>query len=122
MFFSIDIPIQESGSQTQPTVPASTDQSIPGTSTAGPSTTASNPICSLNARPGSMVRVPELSAAASSSSTVVAPSVLGTTTSSVPVTTARHSSGHSRNSSWDLRLSYSGNGSSKNSQVFQSFF
>ncbi|XP_035891424.1 SH3KBP1-binding protein 1 isoform X1 [Anopheles stephensi] len=93
-----------------------------------------------NARPGSMVRVPELSQGAppgpSSSSgggggggIVVVGSGSGTGGSvgvngaassgagggSGGSTSSRHA-GHSRNSSWDLRVSYSGNGQRGNSQ------
>ncbi|KAL1403016.1 hypothetical protein pipiens_020520, partial [Culex pipiens pipiens] len=56
-----------------------------------------------NPRPGSMVRVPEFSQSSGGSSGSSAGGASG----------SRHA-GHSRNSSWDLRVSYSGNG--RNSQ------
>uniref|UniRef100_A0A8D8B2L7 BTB/POZ domain-containing protein KCTD3 n=1 Tax=Culex pipiens TaxID=7175 RepID=A0A8D8B2L7_CULPI len=52
-----------------------------------------------NPRPGSMVRVPEFSQSSGGSSGSSAGGASG----------SRHA-GHSRNSSWDLRVSYSGNG------------
>ncbi len=81
---------------------SNSSESEPRSSTS--STSSQFSTCSINnvnqqhAKPGSMVRVPELNASASAS--VVAP-------------TTRHS----RNSSWD-RLSYSGNGSSRTAQVY----
>ncbi|XP_055617837.1 BTB/POZ domain-containing protein KCTD3 isoform X2 [Toxorhynchites rutilus septentrionalis] len=71
----------------------------------GPSgASSSGAICntSTNPRPGSMVRVPELSQSSGSS---------GSGTGGAAG--SRHA-GHSRNSSWDLRVSYNGNG--RNSQ------
>lgn len=57
---------------------------------------------SSNPRPGSMVRVPEFSQSSGSSGS-----------SAGGASGSRHA-GHSRNSSWDLRVSYNGNG--RNSQ------
>ncbi|XP_050068659.1 SH3KBP1-binding protein 1 [Anopheles maculipalpis] len=105
------------------------------------SATAPVGLCQINARPGSMVRVPELSQGAapgpsgSSSSgggSAVPGSATGTAaggsvggvngaTSSAGggsgggSNSSRHA-GHSRNSSWDLRVSYSGNSNRGNSQ------
>uniref|UniRef100_A0A023EW48 BTB/POZ domain-containing protein KCTD3 n=1 Tax=Aedes albopictus TaxID=7160 RepID=A0A023EW48_AEDAL len=56
-----------------------------------------------NPRPGSMVRVPEFSQSSGSSGSSTGGGASG----------SRHA-GHSRNSSWDLRVSYNGNG--RNSQ------
>lgn len=55
---------------------------------------------STNPRPGSMVRVPEFSQSSGSSG------------SSVGGASGSRHTGHSRNSSWDLRVSYNGNGRS----------
>ncbi|XP_053682492.1 BTB/POZ domain-containing protein KCTD3 [Sabethes cyaneus] len=70
--------------------------SVAGTSGGGPFHASSNP------RPGSMVRVPEFSQSSGSSGS-----------SAGGASGSRHA-GHSRNSSWDLRVSYNGNG--RNSQ------
>lgn len=56
-----------------------------------------------NARPGSMVRVPEFAQGVSSSSSASGNGPSGSSGSN------RHA-GHSRNSSWDMRVSYNGNG------------
>uniref|UniRef100_A0A182IQ59 BTB/POZ domain-containing protein KCTD3 n=1 Tax=Anopheles atroparvus TaxID=41427 RepID=A0A182IQ59_ANOAO len=64
---------------------------------------------STNPRPGSMVRVPEFSQASSGSSASGSGGGGGAGGGST-----RHA-GHSRNSSWDLRVSYNGNGN-RNSQ------
>ncbi|XP_053657969.1 SH3KBP1-binding protein 1 [Anopheles marshallii] len=87
-------------------------------------------ICQTNPRPGSMVRVPELSQGAPGSSSggssvgngngnggSVGINGAGTAggAGSGASSTSRHA-GHSRNSSWDLRVSYSGNGNRGNSQ------
>ncbi|XP_055524642.1 BTB/POZ domain-containing protein KCTD3 [Wyeomyia smithii] len=82
-------------------VPSTSQPPSAGTSTAvssvgGPFHTSSNP------RPGSMVRVPEFSQSSGSSG------------SSAGGTSGSRHAGHSRNSSWDLRVSYTGNG--RNSQ------
>lgn len=75
-----------------------------------------------SARPGSMVRVPELlsnssgSSSSSSSSTTAANG--GYTSNGSGIVGGRHT-GHSRNSSWDLRLSsFNGNSSTRNPQVY----
>ncbi|XP_052897122.1 SH3KBP1-binding protein 1 [Anopheles moucheti] len=87
-------------------------------------------ICQTNPRPGSMVRVPELSQGAPGSSSGgsgagngngnggsvgITGTVTAGGTGSGASSTSRHA-GHSRNSSWDLRVSYSGNGNRGNSQ------
>lgn len=88
-----NIPIHDGSSN-----PNSGSESEPRSSTS--STSSQFSTCSINnAKPGSMVRVPELN-------------------STVPNNGAP-TSRHSRNSSWD-RLSYSGNGSSRTSQVHKS--
>ncbi|XP_058058486.1 SH3KBP1-binding protein 1 [Anopheles bellator] len=61
----------------------------------------SNANTNSNPRPGSMVRVPELSQGSSSSP--------GSASGTAATNGSRHS-GHSRNSSWDMRVSYNGNG------------
>ncbi|XP_040165411.1 SH3KBP1-binding protein 1 isoform X1 [Anopheles arabiensis] len=96
----------------------------PTGSAAGPGS-----ICQSNPRPGSMVRVPELSQGAPGPSTsgsggnggVGAAGTSGSSggggnggAGSGGSGSSRHA-GHSRNSSWDLRVSYSGNGN-RNSQ------
>lgn len=101
-----DIPIQEFGSA----VPTSAVSADPLASSSA----------AMQARPGSMVRVPEMNAAPlPSTSTAALPAVsvlsattvVSTATTSTASNTARHSTtGHSRNSSWDLRVS-------KNTQV-----
>lgn len=65
-----------------------------------------------NARPGSMVRVPEIA----STSTVASTTTTTSTSSTIsnPTSATRHV-GHSRNSSWDQRSTYT-NGSSRSSQ------
>lgn len=86
-----NIPIHDGSSN-----PNSGSESEPRSSTS--STSSQFSTCSINnAKPGSMVRVPELNS----------------TVHSNGAPTSRHS----RNSSWD-RLSYSGNGSSRTTQVF----
>ncbi|XP_058175449.1 SH3KBP1-binding protein 1 [Anopheles ziemanni] len=65
---------------------------------------------STNPRPGSMVRVPEFSQGSSGSSA----SGSGGGGGAAGGSSSRHA-GHSRNSSWDLRVSYNGNGN-RNSQ------
>uniref|UniRef100_A0A182W2V6 BTB/POZ domain-containing protein KCTD3 n=1 Tax=Anopheles minimus TaxID=112268 RepID=A0A182W2V6_9DIPT len=92
------------------------------------SATAAVGVCQTNPRPGSMVRVPELSQGAPGLSSGGVASgigsggsagITGTGTAvgsgSGGSSTSRHA-GHSRNSSWDLRVSYSGNGNRGNSQ------
>lgn len=94
--------------QTNPNTDATTTTTAIS-STAISSTTSTQPIVSnslLNARPGQMVRVPENSNTSTGSSAVT----------NVVSTSSRHS-GHSRNSSWDQRTTYSSNGSGRNSQV-----
>lgn len=96
---------------TQPSVPLAPsvssnigDTTGGSTSTATPST-SSTPSIALAARPGSMVRVPEMpttSTVTSNCATVATPS-------------SRHSN-HSRNSSWDQRSTYNSNGSGRSSQ------
>ncbi|XP_058813594.1 BTB/POZ domain-containing protein KCTD3 isoform X2 [Topomyia yanbarensis] len=83
----------------QPALSAA-QQPVPGPSAA----TSGGGLChsSSNPRPGSMVRVPEFSQSSGSSGS-----------SAGGASGSRHA-GHSRNSSWDLRVSYSGNG--RNSQ------
>uniref|UniRef100_A0A2M4ADL7 BTB/POZ domain-containing protein KCTD3 n=1 Tax=Anopheles triannulatus TaxID=58253 RepID=A0A2M4ADL7_9DIPT len=86
--------------QAQPPQPGSAPQQQPHSvlSTAGGVTgTGSNP------RPGSMVRVPEFAQGVSSSSSGSGNGPSGSSGSN------RHA-GHSRNSSWDMRVSYNGNG------------
>ncbi|XP_058467436.1 BTB/POZ domain-containing protein KCTD3 [Malaya genurostris] len=80
--------------------PSATQPNVPGPSTANPIGTLCHP--SSNPRPGSMVRVPEFSQSSGSSGS-----------SAGGASGSRHT-GHSRNSSWDLRVSYNGNG--RNSQ------
>lgn len=83
----------------QPTASSSQSPSV------GPSgASSSGAMCNTptNPRPGSMVRVPELSQSSGSSG------------SSTGGTAGSRHAGHSRNSSWDLRVSYNGNG--RNSQ------
>ncbi|XP_055587165.1 BTB/POZ domain-containing protein KCTD3 isoform X2 [Uranotaenia lowii] len=83
--------------KTQPETATPVNQyAQPGTSAAGPSASSTSGIChtSSNPRPGSMVRVPEYYQSSGSSGS--------------------SGRGHSRNSSWDLRVSYNGNG--RNSQ------
>uniref|UniRef100_A0A182RYE9 BTB/POZ domain-containing protein KCTD3 n=1 Tax=Anopheles funestus TaxID=62324 RepID=A0A182RYE9_ANOFN len=90
--------------------------------------TAPAGICQTNPRPGSMVRVPELSQGAPGSASggsgvgngngnggSVGLTGTASGTGSGGSNTSRHA-GHSRNSSWDLRVSYSGNGNRGNSQ------
>lgn len=95
-----NIPIQEgisnqnSGSESEP-------RSSTSSTSSQFSTCSMNNINQPNAKPGSMVRVPELNSAVAAAATA---------------TTSRHS----RNSSWD-RLSYSGNSSSRTAQVVKPF-
>uniref|UniRef100_A0A182QWD8 BTB domain-containing protein n=1 Tax=Anopheles farauti TaxID=69004 RepID=A0A182QWD8_9DIPT len=93
---------------------------------------ASGGMCQGNPRPGSMVRVPEFVQGQLPGASTVATvagggnGVLtnGSTNGGASVvaggngggsSSSRHAAGHSRNSSWDLRVSYSGNGN-RNSQ------
>ncbi|XP_052869862.1 BTB/POZ domain-containing protein KCTD3 isoform X3 [Anopheles cruzii] len=75
--------------------------------TAAVATSTSNANTNSNPRPGSMVRVPELSQGSSSSP--------GSASGTAATNGSRHS-GHSRNSSWDMRVSYNGNGNRSQSQ------
>lgn len=99
-----DIPIQEFNSA--PTSNSSQFQAGSSSSTSSELSGASTSSVQTNARPGSMVRVPELSTGAETKTT-------NSTTTAIPSTSTstnlpRH--GHSRNSSWDLRVTYNGNG------------
>lgn len=70
-----------------------------------------------NARPGSMVRVPEIASTSAAATATVASSTATTCTTSTisnPTSATRHV-GHSRNSSWDQRSTFT-NGSSRSSQ------
>uniref|UniRef100_A0A182PNL2 BTB/POZ domain-containing protein KCTD3 n=1 Tax=Anopheles epiroticus TaxID=199890 RepID=A0A182PNL2_9DIPT len=91
---------------------------------AGPSTGPGG-ICQTNPRPGSMVRVPELSQGVTAGLSTSGSGGNGGTGAGAATGgggasgsggngSSRHT-GHSRNSSWDLRVSYSGNGN-RNSQ------
>ena len=76
----------------------------------------------ISARPGSMVRVPEMpitpagSVSNPSGTSASAPTATAPATAAAAAAATRHS-GHSRNSSWDLRSTYSSNGSARNAQV-----
>uniref|UniRef100_A0A182N5J2 BTB/POZ domain-containing protein KCTD3 n=1 Tax=Anopheles dirus TaxID=7168 RepID=A0A182N5J2_9DIPT len=104
------------------------------TSAAAPISSGATPggICQGNPRPGSMVRVPEFAQGPASGTSAVAAAVAGGGNSAASAgnttgggssgsggsggsSSSRHAAGHSRNSSWDLRVSYSGNGN-RNSQ------
>uniref|UniRef100_A0A182MIQ7 BTB/POZ domain-containing protein KCTD3 n=1 Tax=Anopheles culicifacies TaxID=139723 RepID=A0A182MIQ7_9DIPT len=113
--------------QQQQTASINPSGSLPNPPVSG---TAAVGVCQTNPRPGSMVRVPELSqgapgvssggsGAASGIGTGASVGITGTNTAvgagSGGSSTSRHT-GHSRNSSWDLRVSYSGNGNRGNSQ------
>ncbi|KAJ6641901.1 BTB/POZ domain-containing protein KCTD3 [Pseudolycoriella hygida] len=89
-----NIPLHEGSSSANSGSESETRSSTSSTSSQF-STCSINNVNQQHAKPGSMVRVPELN-------------------STTPATTSRHS----RNSSWD-RLSYSGNGSSRNGQGWQ---
>lgn len=57
----------------------------------------------VSARPGSMIRVPEINAGASTSSVSNQPTIC-TPSANPPLVPSRH--GHSRNSSWDMRTPF----------------
>lgn len=65
----------------------------------------------MNARPGSMVRVPEMQSGSAVTTINSTNNVVNTST------TSRHS-GHSRNSSWDLRSTYTSNSTTRNPQAW----
>lgn len=120
-FCAVNVPTQEI---VPPAAQSATTSSstTPSTATNASSSTSSNSSCSSessatssasmstgtgsasNARPGSMVRVPE-------TSTATVPTISNPT-----ATTTRHTTGHSRNSSWDQRTTYGANGSNRNAQ------
>lgn len=92
-----NIPIHEASSNTNSNGSESEPRSSTSSTSSQFSTCSISNVNQQHAKPGSMVRVPELNSTAP--------------TAGAPPTTR-----HSRNSSWD-RLSYSGNGSSRTAQV-----
>lgn len=91
--------------------------SEPCATTSPPSIPSASGCALPNARPGSMVRVPEI-ASTSATATTSGASTTATNSASAaisnPTTTTRHV-GHSRNSSWDQRSTFT-NGSGRSSQ------
>ncbi|KFB51837.1 AGAP004087-PA-like protein [Anopheles sinensis] len=109
-------PLQQQTAQQAPisNVQAPLYHPVPGTSASiAPAVGPSHGNGSTNPRPGSMVRVPEFSQGSSGSSASGSGGG-GGGGGAAGGSSSRHA-GHSRNSSWDLRVSYNGNGN-RNSQ------